>query len=608
MSIRPYSTSWFEILVPVAYSTHVTANLARTGAVEIEMRPHQDDLMHLKDLSGDMSSYHELVKRYDRYWSRGSLHCTPFKLAPEKVLNNALERIAQWSQKADPTISEIQALDEERSNLKLCQRVFTQLQQSHTDLSLVIGAGPVLTSRILIWPVTGSVPINTARLTLETEIDEQLTQFVVLPVDSLDYLQHLLSDINGRLISLPNWLTGSFHDALQQLASRLAQVDELSQHSYTQLDALYDKYDLAETLGDIISLEWCMRHVGSLEPASGLFVWITGWTSDTKIQLQQSFIKEDIPALLHFPPPPSDVSIPQVLYNPWWSKPFEIFTRALGIPSSTEVDPSSALVLIVPLLFGYMFADVGQGLVLVMAGFYLKKRWSYAPLLIICGFSAFLFGFLFGSIFSREDILPALWIHPLDEPLLVLFVPLMFAVLLLGFGQLLEGLGALWRGKTSVWWRVDAGFLIFYLGFALSLLTAQLHQLMWLGMFWYLLGKFSLQPNLFGVLSAVGSLFEDGMRLLVNTVSFARVGAFCLAHAGLSSALSTLADATNSLLGCLLVMVVANLLVILLEGLVVSIQTTRLVLFEFFNRFLQGQGRVFKPLPLPPMLIKRRIS
>jgi len=255
-----------------------------------------------------------------------------------------------------------------------------------------------------------------------------------------------------------------------------------------------------------------------------------------------------------------------------------------------------------------MFADVGQGLVLMVAGFYLKKRWQLASLLIVCGFSAILFGFLFGSVFSREDLLPALWLHPLDQPLTILLVPLLFAVFLLSIGQLLNGLEALWRGKSSVWWRVDAGFLMFYLGLAWSLLTSQIQELLLFGLFWYFCGQFSLHPNFKGVFSAIGNLLEDAMRLLVNTVSFARVGAFCLAHAGLSSALATLADATNSLLLGLLVMILANVLILLLEGLVVSIQTTRLVLFEFFNRFLQGQGRVFKPLPLPPMLLKRSSS
>jgi V/A-type H+-transporting ATPase subunit I len=47
------------------------------------------------------------------------------------------------------------------------------------------------------------------------------------------------------------------------------------------------------------------------------------------------------------------------------------------------------------------------------------------------------------------------------------------------------------------------------------------------------------------------------------------------------------------------VLLLGNLLILALEGLVVGIQTTRLLLFEFFVRFLKGTGRVFHPLPPP---------
>jgi V/A-type H+/Na+-transporting ATPase subunit I len=91
---------------------------------------------------------------------------------------------------------------------------------------------------------------------------------------------------------------------------------------------------------------------------------------------------------------------------------------------------------------------------------------------------------------------------------------------------------------------------------------------------------------------------EQILRLLVNTVSFARIGAFALAHAGLSAAIVELAGASGTV-GGWIVLAVGNILVIGLEGLVVGIQTTRLMLFEFFIRFLTGGGREFKPLPPP---------
>jgi V/A-type H+-transporting ATPase subunit I len=57
-----------------------------------------------------------------------------------------------------------------------------------------------------------------------------------------------------------------------------------------------------------------------------------------------------------------------------------------------------------------------------------------------------------------------------------------------------------------------------------------------------------------------------------------------------------LSDATESVVITAIVLVLGNVLIIGLEGLVVSIQTTRLVLFEFFIRFLHAEGRPFRPL------------
>ena len=101
-------------------------------------------------------------------------------------------------------------------------------------------------------------------------------------------------------------------------------------------------------------------------------------------------------------------------------------------------------------------------------------------------------------------------------------------------------------------------------------------------------------------MTALAELVERTLQILINTLSFARVGAFALAHAGLSSAIVSLMNAGSNRLVQTLVLVIGNAIVVVLEGLVVSIQTTRLVLFEFFTRFLTAEGRVFRPLPAPP--------
>jgi V/A-type H+-transporting ATPase subunit I len=273
------------------------------------------------------------------------------------------------------------------------------------------------------------------------------------------------------------------------------------------------------------------------------------------------------------------------------------------MPGRYEVDPSATLAVVVPLLFGYMFGDLGQGLVLAGLGWLLRRRFSIARLLVPAGIMAAVFGLVFGSVFSREDLLPALWVHPLHAPVTVLAVPLVFAVVLLAGGQVLNAFEAAWRGELRHWWLADGGFLPLYLGAAASLLEPDFLALAVAGAAWVVLGRFALQPTLVGAAGAVGGLLEDGMRLLVNTISFARVGAFALAHAGLSAAVVTLADAAHGLLVPGLVMVLGNLMILALETLVVSVQTTRLILFEFFARFLKAEGRRFRPLPPPPAFL-----
>jgi V/A-type H+-transporting ATPase subunit I len=100
--------------------------------------------------------------------------------------------------------------------------------------------------------------------------------------------------------------------------------------------------------------------------------------------------------------------------------------------------------------------------------------------------------------------------------------------------------------------------------------------------------------------ASLGELLLSVFELIMNTLSFVRVGAFALAHAALSFAVMTLAEPIENPVGWLLVVLLGNLFVIVLEGLVVFVQTTRLVLFEFFIHFLRAEGRPFRPGRRPP--------
>ena len=103
-----------------------------------------------------------------------------------------------------------------------------------------------------------------------------------------------------------------------------------------------------------------------------------------------------------------------------------------GMPSYYEKDPTVFFGLTYMLLFGMMFGDVGQGLVLLSAGIILKKmfkRTSLGGVLSSIGFSSVLFGLFYGSIFGSEEIIPAILVRPMEN-----INQMLIAAIILGIG------------------------------------------------------------------------------------------------------------------------------------------------------------------------------
>jgi V/A-type H+-transporting ATPase subunit I len=269
------------------------------------------------------------------------------------------------------------------------------------------------------------------------------------------------------------------------------------------------------------------------------------------------------------------------------------------MPAQHGADPTTLLAFAVPILFGYMFGDTGQGLLLAAAGYALRRRIPVLQILVPAGLSAACFGLAFGSVFSVEHVVEPLWLNPLERPLVVLGVPLAAGVVLLSCGLVLRALEAHWSGELRAWLATEAGFIAVYLGILASFFHPAGAFVALGGAGAVALGNAGIQGSAGAALKALGELLERTVQILINTLSFARVGAFALAHAGLSSAVLALAHAAGGDIGFFLVLIAGNAVIVALEGLVVSVQTTRLILFEFFARFFQPRGREFRPLNPP---------
>lgn len=303
-------------------------------------------------------------------------------------------------------------------------------------------------------------------------------------------------------------------------------------------------------------------------------------------------------------------------------KPFELLIEGYGLPRYGSIDPTIFVAITFFIMFGVMFADIGHGLVLSLIGFFMfrspkEKVKQSALLLFYCGLSAMIFGSLFGSIFGKE--FHGLWLKPMHDINSIFKVSIFFGVGVISMGIVLNIVNAIKdHNYLKVFWD-KAGLvaiIVYWAGIALisKVFTAKTNLPgIYLGIVGLGLLTFFCKPFIevfihkkresFIVLLMEGiiEVVEIVMGYLASTVSFIRVAAFSLAHAGLFIAifeLSRLVQQSAGGFASLIVVIFGNILVIVLEGIVVSIQSLRLNYYEFFSKFFISGKKEFKPLKI----------
>lgn len=609
MTLRPIPARWFELVTIPRDLARTVECLSRTGVVELEAQSGAEDRARLPDFDEELKAHHDFAKRYQAYWPAPAHRSRTETQDLIHTLTAARRTLRTWQQAADPIIAAIERNAAERDRLALLRSALAHAKGDLPDLTLLTQAGPRLAARIMQLPEGATLQELPALALLKTWTADG-AEYVLAVGRHADIAQldSQLPALKGRVLPLPEWLPSSVAAALPALAERIAAIDNDQRSLNAKLAETNRRLDVASALGEIALIDWLSHHVNEMRRSQRL-AWVTGWTSDVGGEhLREALDAERSRYILRLSEPPSGSSPPSVLVNPAWVRAFEEIARMLGTPAQDEADPSVVVAVVAPILFGFMFGDVGQGFVVLLAGILLGRQLPLLRMLIPGGLSAMVFGLAFGSVFSREDIIRPLWLHPIEHPITLLVVAITIGVAVLSVGLGLDALQAHWRGEARQWWEHRAGLMLAYFGLVVTPIRIEGLAVAALGAVWYVLGAAAIVSGhrLGAIGRALAELVEEGLRLLVNTVSFARVGAFALAHAGLSVAIVEVANATGPY-GYWPVLIAGNVLVIALEGLVVSIQTTRLMLFEFFIRFLIARGRAFSPL-LPPDLPQMRYA
>jgi V/A-type H+-transporting ATPase subunit I len=349
-------------------------------------------------------------------------------------------------------------------------------------------------------------------------------------------------------------------------------------------------------------------------PKHGEVFLITGWAPEDVVDQLKAAVEHAAGhsvAMEALRPERNRKQIPSLVRFPRWLRPFTDLVTTFGLSSYHELDPTLVVTVSFLIMYGMMFGDLGHGLLLLLVGLWLWRRHAGIGIMVCAaGTSGILFGFLYGAAFGHP-IMRAAWLRPLEGIWTILIAAVGGGVLLLNIGFGLNLVNA-WRVRDWPRFWVEknglAGIALYWvllgggLGVAFGvvpkyilLLAPVLGVLLWIRepLAKWIWGRHSastgeaLITGFFGLLEAVTGYAS-------NSLSFIRLGAFAVAHEGLSALVLKYSGGSWGWL----VAVLGTVLVIGFEGVIVGIQALRLEYYEFFGRFFEGGGQPFIPLTL----------
>ena len=313
----------------------------------------------------------------------------------------------------------------------------------------------------------------------------------------------------------------------------------------------------------------------------------------------------------------SGVKPPVKLKTGFLSKIYSPFVEMYGLPGYGELDPRAFMAITYTLLFGIMYGDIGQGALLCLFGVLLwkfKKLWL-GRILALCGVASTIFGFVYGSVFGYEELLPGYKVLENGNTMKILIIAVALGVVLLLTCMVLNMINGLRQrdyGKVLFSPNGLAGF-VMYLSLAVGVVVkfafgrnifsaAYIIGLIILPLFCIfaqgplsklISGDKNWMPSSVGMFIVEGffELFETILSYASNTISFLRVGAFAISHAGMMMVVMLLSSDGKNIFG----VIIGNLVVMGIEGMLVCIQVLRLEFYEMFGRFYTSGGEKFAP-------------
>ena len=451
----------------------------------------------------------------------------------------------------------------------------------------------------------------------EVGADKQQTYYflICLRAEEQDVMESL-RPFNFSAVTFQD-VAGTAEENLRSLDALLAENETSRKAAEAEIVKNAPERDALRLYADRLSAEAAKESNTERLLTDGTILFFEGWAPAERMG-QVSDLLERLGCAWEARDPTEEEypEVPVQLKNNWLTRPLNMVTEMYSLPAYDNVDPNPLMAPFFILFYGIMMADMGYGILMILAGLFITKK--YRPkgtmghmfsLVTLCGVSTFIMGAITGGFFGdfltqvvklttgADFALPSLF-TPLDDTLMILV-----GAMCLGFVQIVTGMAIsfirkLQKGQVLdavfeelTWWIVFAGIGVMALGYG--------NVVLYVGLALVVLGPIVTGKGLMGKITGIfGSVYNHVTGYFGDLLSYARLMALMLAGSVIAQVFNTLGAIPGNIVVFLIISLAGNTLNFALNLLGCYVHDLRLQCLEYFGKFYEDGGKPFRPLAI----------
>ena len=517
-------------------------------------------------------------------------------------------------------LQEISRLDSEESQLRARRAALLPWQQ--LDMPLELGGTAHCIFRTGVCPAAvdlGQLRTELAASApgaelLEAGGDRQLHYLLLIcHREDEDAAMDVLRPRGFSAVSFPE-VSGTAEENIRVLDGALAENRRKREQAAADIAAQAGAREALQTYTDRLTAELDREESTERLVSSGSLVFFEGWVPAERLAEVETLLTEmDCAWETEDPAPEEYAEVPVQLKNNWLTRPMNMVTEMYSLPAYGNVDPNPLMAPFFILFYGVMMADMGYGLLMILAGLIISRKYSpkgtmghLFDLLTLCGVSTFIMGALTGGFFGDfltqvvklttggDFALPALF-TPLEDTLMILVGSMALGLVHIVTGMAVSFIRKLRSGayldalfEEATWWLVFVGIALLALGITNWVLYGALVLVV--------AGPLITGKGIGMVTGVFSSLYNHVTGYFGDILSYARLMALMLAGSVIAQVFNTLGAIPGNIVVFVVVSMAGNTLNFALNLLGCYVHDLRLQCLEYFGKFYEDGGRPFRPL------------